>query len=92
MRGGVVLGNEEKPAGSSVWQHSHCARRKRVKSLQDSLMASTARLRLLRGLHCAGLDTSHIPQTLIILLVFTAVLHKYFMSILFASLSFGFAQ
>lgn len=55
-------------------------------------MAPTACLRLLRGLHCAGLDTSHIPQTLIILLVFTAVLHKYFMSILFASLSLGFAQ
>lgn len=55
-------------------------------------MASTVCLCLLRGLHCASLDTSHIPQTLIILLVFTAVRHKYFMSILFASLSFGFAQ
>ena len=55
-------------------------------------MASTACLCLLRGLHCASLDTSHIPQTLIILLVFTAVHHKYFMSLLFASLSFGFAQ
>lgn len=62
-----------------------------MKTLQDSLMASTACLCLVRGLHCAGLDTSHFPQTLIILLVFTAALHKYFMSILFARLSFGFA-